>query len=126
MSQAIRVHEHGGPEALRWEAVEVPAPGPGEVRIRHTAVGLNFIDVYYRTGLYQAPQLPFRPGAEGAGVVEEVGSDVTDLEPGDRVAYAGTGPGSYSEARVMAADRLVRLPDGIDDSTGAAMMLKGM
>src|SRR5690606_29316992 len=126
MPHAIRVHEHGGPEVLRWEAVEVPAPGPGEVRIRHTAVGLNFIDVYYRTGLYPAPSLPFVPGAEGAGVVEETGPGVTDFKPGDRVAYAGTGPASYAEARVIVADRLVKLPDGIDDTTAAAMMLKGM
>lgn len=126
MPHAIRVHEHGGPEVLRWEAVEVPAPGPGEVRIRHTAVGLNFIDVYYRTGLYPAPSLPFVPGAEGAGVVEETGPDVTEFKPGDRVAYAGTGLGSYAEARVIVADRLVKLPDGIDDTTAAAMMLKGM
>lgn len=126
MPHAIRVHEHGGPEVLRWEAVEVPAPGPGEVRIRHTAVGLNFIDVYYRTGLYPAPSLPFVPGAEGAGVVEETGPGVTEFKPGDRVAYAGTGLGSYAEARVIVADRLVKLPDGIDDTTAAAMMLKGM
>lgn len=126
MPHAIRVHEHGGPEVLRWEAVEVPAPGPGEVRIRHTAVGLNFIDVYYRTGLYPAPSLPFVPGAEGAGVVEETGPGVTEFKPGDRVAYAGTGLGSYAEERVIVADRLVKLPDGIDDTTAAAMMLKGM
>lgn len=126
MPHAIRVHEHGGPEVLRWEAVEVPSPGPGEVRIRHTAVGLNFIDVYYRTGLYPAPSLPFVPGAEGAGVVEETGPGVTEFKPGDRVAYAGTGLGSYAEARVIVADRLVKLPDGIDDTTAAAMMLKGM
>ena len=126
MPHAIRVHEHGGPEVLRWEAVEVPAPGPGEVRIRHTAVGLNFIDVYYRTGLYPAPSLPFVPGAEGVGVVEETGPGVTEFKPGDRVAYAGTGLGSYAEERVIVADRLVKLPDGIDDTTAAAMMLKGM
>ncbi|HEX5514914.1 MAG TPA: quinone oxidoreductase [Gammaproteobacteria bacterium] len=126
MTHAIRVHEHGGPEVLRWEAVAVPAPGPGEIRIRHTAVGLNFIDIYYRTGLYQPPALPFTPGSEAAGVVEEVGAGVAEFKPGDRVAYGSAGLGAYGEQRVVAADRVVRLPDGIDDATAAAMMLKGM
>lgn len=126
MVHAIRVHEHGGPEVLRWEEVHIPAPGPGELRIRHTAAGLNFIDVYYRTGLYQPPGLPFVPGSEGAGVVEEVGEGVTEFKPGDRIAYASAGLGAYGEQRLVAADRVVRIPDGIDDATAAAMMLKGM
>lgn len=126
MTHAIRVHEHGGPEVLRWEAVAVPAPGPGEIRIRHTAVGLNFIDIYYRTGLYQPPALPFTPGSEAAGVVEEVGAGVAEFKPGDRVAYGSAGLGAYGEQRVVAADRVVRLPDSIGDATAAAMMLKGM
>jgi len=126
MTGCIRVHETGGPEVLRWEEAPVRDPGPGEVRLRQTAVGLNFIDVYFRKGLYPAPGLPFVPGMEGAGVVEAVGAGVSDLAPGDRVAYAGAPIGSYAESRVMPADRLVRLPEGIDDRTGAAMMLKGM
>src|SRR5690606_31467383 len=126
MPHAIRIHEHGGPEVLRWEPVEVPAPGPGELRIRHTAVGLNFIDIYYRTGLYQPPGLPFTPGSEAAGVVEEVGEGVEGFKPGDRVAYGSASLGAYSEQRLVAADRVVHLPDNIDDATAAAMMLKGM
>jgi NADPH2:quinone reductase len=111
---------------LQWEEVEVGKPGPGEARVRNTAVGLNFVDTYFRSGLYPAPQLPSGVGAEGAGVVEEIGPGVTDIKPGDRVAY-GNGPlGAYSESRVMPADRLVVLPDGISDSQAAAMMLKGM
>jgi NADPH2:quinone reductase len=126
MVQAIRVHETGGPEVMRFETVDVPAPGPGEARIRHTAVGLNFIDTYFRSGLYPAPAgLPFIPGNEGAGVVVAVGEGVTHLAPGDRVAYAGP-LGAYAEERVMAADRLVSIPEGVDDKTAAAMMLKGM
>ena len=125
MPHAIRVHETGGPDALRWEEVEVGDPGPGEVRVRHTAVGLNFIDTYHRTGLYPLP-LPFVPGLEAAGVVEVVGDGVADLEAGDRVAY-GAGPlGAYSEARLMPADKLVRIPPGVDDHSAAAMMLQGM
>jgi NADPH2:quinone reductase len=126
MPHAIRIHQHGGPEVLRWEAVDVPSPGPGELRVRHTAVGLNFIDVYYRTGLYKPPGLPFTPGSEGAGVVEEVGEGVSEFKVGDSVAYASAGLGSYSEQRLVAADRVVRIPHGIDDATAAAMMLKGM
>jgi NADPH2:quinone reductase len=125
MSKAIRVHQVGGPEVLRWEDVDVGAPGPGEVRVRHAFVGLNFIDVYHRTGLYKLP-LPFTPGMEGAGVVTAVGEGVGDLRAGQRVAYAGGSAGAYAEERVMAAERLVPLPDGIDDRTAAAMMLKGM
>jgi len=125
MSHAIRIHETGGPEVLRWEEVEVGDPGPGEVRVRHSAVGLNFIDVYFRTGLYRAVEPPFTPGMEGCGVVEAVGDGVDDVAAGDRVAYAGA-LGAYSETRVMAADRVVKVPEGIDDETAAAMMLKGM
>jgi NADPH2:quinone reductase len=124
MVHAIRIHKTGGPEVLQWDEVEVPAPGPGQARIRHTAVGLNYIDTYQRSGLYPI-QLPCVMGNEGAGVVEEVGPGVTDLKKGDRVAYCGA-IGSYAEARVVPADRLVKLPDGISDQQGAAMMLKGM
>jgi NADPH2:quinone reductase len=126
MPRAIRIHERGGPEVLRWEEVDVGAPGPGEVRLRHTAVGLNFIDVYYRTGLYQGPALPFVPGMEAAGVVEALGDGVTELAVGDRVAYASPPLGAYSEVRRMVAHRLVKLPAEIDDRAAAAMMLKGM
>lgn len=125
MPHAMRFHEVGGPEVLRWEEVEVGPPGAGEARIRHTAVGLNFIDVYYRKGLYRTA-LPSGLGNEGAGVVEAVGAGVTDLEPGDRVAYGFAPLGAYSESRLIPADRLVKLPDGIDDRTAAAMMLKGL
>ena len=122
----VRVHEVGGPEVLRFEQVEVGKPGPGQARLRQTAVGLNFIDVYFRTGLYPAPGLPFTPGLEGAGVVEAIGEGVTEVAVGDRVAYAAPPIGAYAEARLMQADRLVRLPDAIGDQQAAAMMLKGM
>jgi NADPH2:quinone reductase len=125
MSKAIRMHQAGGPEVLQWEDVEVGAPGAGEVHIRHTAVGLNFIDIYHRSGLYPLP-MPSGIGLEGAGVVEAVGSGVTDLKTGDRVAYASAPLGAYAEQRLMPADRLVKLPDGIDERTAAAMMLQGM
>ncbi|MGH8772359.1 MAG: quinone oxidoreductase family protein [Burkholderiales bacterium] len=125
MTYAIRIHQTGGPEVMRWEKVEVGQPGPGEVRLRHTAVGLNFIDVYHRTGLYPV-QTPATPGLEAAGVVEEVGAGVTELKAGDRVAYASPPMGAYAEARLMPADRLVKLPDGISDKQAAAMMLRGM
>jgi NADPH2:quinone reductase len=126
MSKAIRIHAHGGPEVLAWEDADPGRPGPGQVLVRHTAIGLNFIDVYYRTGLYPAPGgLPLVPGGEGAGVVEEVGPDVQGLRVGDRVAYV-IQTGAYAERRVIAADRLVRVPDGITDEQAAAMMLKGM
>lgn len=126
MTHAIRVHEPGGPEQMRWEPVEVPAPGAGEATVRHTAVGLNYIDVYHRTGAYPSKERPYGIGVEAAGVVEAVGEGVTRVSSGDRVAYVAQPPGSYSEKRNVAADRLVRLPDGIDDKTAAAMMLKGM
>jgi NADPH2:quinone reductase len=125
MTHAIRVHEHGGPEVLTWEEVEVGDPGPGEVRVRQTAVGLNYIDVYGRTGLYPPEELPFIPGMEGAGVVTAVGEGVRDLKVGRRVAYAGP-IGAYAEERLVAADRVVRIPDGVSDETAAAIMLKGM
>lgn len=125
MTHAIRVHQTGGPEVLRWEEVQVGEPGPGEIRVRHTRAGLNYIDVYYRTGLY-ATALPFTPGFEAAGVVEAVGEGVDYLKPGDRIAY-GTGPlGAYAEMRVMPADRAVRLLPSISDDEAAAMMLQGM
>lgn len=126
MMKAIRIHETGGPEVMRWEEVEVGSPGPGEVRVKHTAVGLNFIDVYHRTGLYPVGELPKVLGMEGAGVVEEVGEGVSGFSVGHRVAYAGVPMGSYAEARLIPAHRVVKLPDGIGDETAAAMMLKGM
>jgi NADPH:quinone reductase len=124
MPHAIRVHETGGPEVLKWEEVDVGDPGPGEVRLRQEAAGLNFIDVYHRTGLYPQP-LPFTPGVEGAGVVEAVGPDVTGVKVGDRVAYAGP-IGGYAEVRLIDADRLVKLPDAISSEQAAAAMLQGM
>src|SRR6187401_2617356 len=125
MTHAIRFHKAGGPEVLAWEEVQVGKPGPGEARIRHTAVGLNFVDIYNRSGVYPV-QLPSGLGSEGAGVVEEVGAGVTDLKPGDRVAYGSSPLGAYAEERLIPADRLLKLPDGIDDKTAAAMMLKGL
>jgi NADPH2:quinone reductase len=124
MVHAIRIHQTGGPEVLKWESVEVPAPGPGQVRLKQHAVGVNYIDVYQRSGLYKLP-LPFIAGSEGAGEVVAVGPGVTDFKVGDRGAYAGA-MGGYAEERVMPADRLVKLPDNIDYKTGAAMMLQGM
>jgi len=125
MPKAIRLSRTGGPDVLDWADVEVGDPGPGQVRVRHTAVGVNFIDTYHRSGLYPIP-LPSGLGSEGAGVVEAVGAGVEGVRPGDRVAYAGGPPGSYAEARVMPADRLVRVPDSVPDQQAAAMMLKGM
>jgi NADPH2:quinone reductase len=124
MSHAIRIHRPGGPEVLKWEEVEVGEPGPGQVRLRQEAAGLNFIDVYHRTGLYKQP-LPFTPGVEGAGVVEAVGAEVDHLRKGDRVAYAGPA-GGYAEERLIEADRVVKLPKDIDSAQAAAMMLQGM
>jgi NADPH2:quinone reductase len=126
MSKAIRIHQTGGPEMMRWEEVPVGDPGTGQLRIRHRAVGLNFIDVYHRTGLYPLPALPSGLGLEGAGVVEAVGEGVSDFKVGERVAYASPPPGSYAEVRLMPADRVVALPDAIDERTAAAMMLKGL
>lgn len=122
---AIVFSQFGGPEVLRWEETPVGEPGPGDVRVRHKAIGLNMIDTYQRSGLYKVP-LPAVAGSEAAGVVEAVGSNVKHLRPGDRVAYAGGPLGAYSEARVMAADRLCVLPERISFEQGAAMMLKGM
>ena len=124
MPYAMRIYENGGPEKLRWEEVQVGAPGEGQVRVRNTAVGLNFVDTYQRSGLYQLP-LPFTLGSEGAGVVEAVGPKVKEFKVGDRVAY--TGPlGAYAEVLLRPADRLVKIPAGVDDKTAAAMMLKGL
>jgi NADPH:quinone reductase len=125
MPHAIRIHSLGGPEVLRWEQVEVGEPGRGEVRLRHSAIGLNFIDVYERTGLYPV-QLPAILGKEGAGVVEALGAGVRQLKVGDRVAYSAQSSGAYSEARVLPAERLVRIPDNVSDQQAAAMMLKGL
>jgi NADPH2:quinone reductase len=125
MSKAIRIHQPGGAEVLRWEQVEVGKPGPDEVRLRHTAVGLNYIDVYHRSGVYPLANFPVVIGREAAGVVEETGPGVTTLKPGDHVAYVDP-MGAYAEARLHPADRLVKLPDGISDQTAAAMMLKGL
>ena len=125
MPNAIRFHAPGGPEVLRWEEVAVGDPGPGEARVRHHAVGLNYIDIYHRTGAYPLP-MPSGIGLEGAGVVEAVGRGVTEVKAGDRVAYAGGPIGAYAEVRNIPADRLVTLPDAIDFKTGAAMMLQGM
>ncbi|MDO9243121.1 MAG: quinone oxidoreductase [Rhodocyclaceae bacterium] len=125
MSHAIRIYETGGPEVMRWEEVGVGEPAPNEARVRHAAVGLNFIDIYFRSGRYPL-QLPSGLGLEGAGVVEAVGSAVTEVRVGDRIAYAGGPPGAYAEVRNLPADRLVKLPDAIDFKTAAAMMLQGM
>ena len=124
MPHAIRIHENGGPEVMRWEEVEVGAPGPGEVRVRNTAVGLNFIDTYHRTGLYPM-QLPLTLGMEGAGVVEAVGPRVKEFKVGDRVAYANP-IGSYAEVCIRPIARLVKIPAGVDDKVAASIMLKGM
>ncbi len=125
MINAIRVHQTGGPEVLKYEQVPIGEPGPGEAKVRHEAVGLNFIDVYFRTGLYKAAAMPFTPGNEGAGTVVAVGAGVENVHVGDRVAYVAT-PGSYADERILPADRLVKVPAGVDLRTAAAMMLKGM
>lgn len=125
MTKAIRIHAQGGPEVMSYEDVTVPPPGKGEVRIRHTAIGVNYIDIYFRTGLYAAPSLPFTPGNEGAGVVVDLGAGVTGFRKGDRVAYAST-LGSYAEERNVPAQALVKIPAGVKDEIAAAMMLKGL
>jgi NADPH2:quinone reductase len=125
MPKAIRFHKAGGPEVLVWEDVEVSDPGQGQIRVRNHAVGLNFVDVYQRSGLYPLP-LPSGTGSEAAGVVEAVGAGVTELKAGDRVAYASAPLGAYAEVRLYPADRAVKIPDGISFETAAAMMLKGM
>jgi NADPH2:quinone reductase len=125
MSKAIRVHEYGGPEVMRYEDVTVPAPGPGQIHVRQTAIGVNFIDIYFRSGAYKAPQLPFIPGKEGAGEVVALGEGVTDFRVGERVAY-GSAANTYAEEVVIEASAAVHLADGVDDKTAAAMMLKGL
>jgi NADPH:quinone reductase len=125
MTKAIRIHTPGGPEVMKWEDVPTPEPGPGEVLVKQAAVGLNYIDVYFRTGLYKAPTMPLIIGQEGAGTVAALGAGVTSLAVGDRVAYAGA-IGGYATERVIAADRLVKLPSGISFEVGASMMLQGM
>jgi NADPH2:quinone reductase len=125
MTHAIQVHDYGGPDVLKWEEVKVGEPSPGEVKIKQTAIGLNFIDIYLRTGLYPQPSFPFIPGMEGAGIVTAVGEGVRDLKAGRRVAYAGP-VGAYAEERLIAADRVVKIPNGVSDETAAAIMLKGM
>lgn len=125
MVKAIRVAEWGGPEVMKWVDIDPAKPGPGEVLVRHRAIGLNFIDVYFRSGLYKTPNMPFTPGNEAAGDVVAVGEGVSEFKPGDRVAYAAT-PGSYAEERVIEAKWLVKIPEGISYETAAAMMLKGM
>ena len=126
MPNLIKVHATGGPGAMKWESADLAEPKADEIQVRHTAIGLNFIDVYFRTGVYAAPQLPFTPGLEAAGVVEKVGAEVADFGPGDRVAYASPPLGAYCEARNLPAGRAVKIPDGMDDRTAAAIMLKGM
>jgi len=125
MAHAIRFHKTGGPEVLQWDEVAVGDPGPGEARVRHTAIGINYIDTYQRSGLYKLP-LPSGAGSEAAGVVVAVGGGVDWVKAGDRVAYCGGPVGAYSTERVMPAERLVKLPDGIDDKTAATLMLKGL
>ena len=126
MTKAIRIYENGGPEVMRWEDFDPGKPETGEALVRHEAVGLNYIDVYHRTGLYPLPGLPATPGMEGAGVVEEIGEGVDEVAVGDRVAYAGIPPGAYAQVRRIPAHRLVKLPDAISFDQGAAMMLQGM
>ncbi len=126
MTHAIRIHQTGGPEVLTWDEVELGPPGPGEVLLKQSAVGLNFIDVYHRTGLYPLAELPAVIGMEGAGQIAAVGEGITALKPGDRVAYAGLPVGAYAQARLMPADRLVKLPDAISEQQAAGMMLQGM
>ena len=126
MTKAIRLYEQGGPEVLKYEDIEITAPGAGEAQVHHKAIGLNFIDVYHRSGLYPLPQFPWTIGMEGAGVVEALGEGVSEVAIGDRVAYASPPPGAYADARNMAAVNLVKLPDDISFEQGAAMMLQGM
>lgn len=123
---AVRIHKNGGPEELRYEEVEVGTPRPGEARVRHTAIGLNFTDIHHRTGRYPVAQFPHVIGMEAAGIVEEVGEGVNEVRPGDRVAYSADKPRAYAQATAMPAARLVKLPDWLDDETAAAVMLKGL
>ena len=124
-SKAIRLNEYGGPEVLSYETIELPEPGPGEARVRHTAIGLNFIDTYHRTGLYPM-DFPAGLGTEAAGVVDAVGPDVNDVQPGDRIVYTGMPPGAYAEYRNYAADKLAKIPAGVTDEQAAAAFLKGL
>ena len=126
MTKAMMVSEVGGPEVMKWLDIDVPQPGVGEVTLRHTAIGLNYIDVYFRKGLYAAGKTPFVPGLEAAGVVEVLGDDVSNLQVGDRVAYAAPPIGAYCERRNFPSEFLVKIPEGITDNQAAAMMLKGM
>jgi NADPH2:quinone reductase len=126
MTRVVRIHEPGGPDALVSEEIDVGDPGRDEARVRHRVIGINYIDTYHRSGLYRLPALPAVLGSEASGIVEAVGPGVTEVAVGDRVAYAGGPPGAYAEARVLKADRLVKLPDDISDETAAASMLKGM
>ena len=126
MTQAILIHRTGGPEQLVLETVSDASPGPGQARVRHQAIGVNFIDIYHRSGLYSLPTCPSGIGLEAAGIVEAIGEGVTEVAVGDRVAYAGGSVGAYAEARNVAADRLVKIPNSIDSEQAAAMMLKGM
>ncbi len=126
MTKAMNVYNVGDADVMKWEVINVGNPAPNEILIRHTAVGLNFIDVYFRKGVYSPPYFPFTPGLEGAGTVEQVGAEVSDLSVGDRVAYASPPLGAYSEKRIIAADRVIKIPDEIDDTTAAAMMLQGL
>ncbi len=126
MPHAIRIDELGGPEVMQWVEVPMPEPGACQVRVRHTAIGVNFVDVYNRAGVYKGTQLPFTPGAEAAGVVDKLGASVTKLKVGDRVVYQNGSSGSYAEYCLIPADRVIRLPDGIDDQTAAASFLKGI
>ena len=125
MTHAIRIHQTGDADALRWDEITVADPGPGQVRLQQSACGLNFIDIYMRSGVYSVPELPAVLGMEAAGVVDAIGAGVTDLKVGDRVAYAMV-LGAYAESRLIDAEKLIKLPDAIDDSTAAAMMLKGL
>ncbi|MFC6050938.1 quinone oxidoreductase family protein, partial [Methylobacterium hispanicum] len=125
MPKAIRVHEYGGPEVMAYEDVERREPGPGQIRVKLTAIGVNFIDIYFRSGAYKAAQLPFTPGKEGAGTVDAVGEGVTGFKVGDRVATASA-EGSYAEEMIVPAAGCVQIPEGVDDATAAAMMLKGL
>jgi len=124
-TNAIRIHKQGGPEEMKWETVDLPTIKEGEILIKHTAIGLNYIDTYHRSGLYPMP-VPLTLGLEGAGIVQEVGENVSGLKAGDRVAYASPPTGSYAEEKIMPADRLVKIPDNISDEVAAAIMLKGM
>ena len=126
MPHAIRIEQLGGPEVMQWVDVPMPAPANGQVRVRHTAIGVNFVDVYNRAGVYKGTSLPFTPGAEAAGVVDKLGDGVASLKAGDRVVYQNGSSGSYAEYCVIPADRVIKLPDGVDDRTAAASFLKGV